>query len=126
MRKTSGTSIEIYERYADQYDAGRFECVCGKLQNETEIRIVTRLIHQRGRILDAGAGTGRMATAMVGVAINVVGVDTSQRMLTLAKERADRMGLICIWNVYVKERDLHELIYFHSFLLFSLASLPCH
>ena len=93
MRKASGTSIDIYERYADQYDAGRFECVCGKLQNETEIRIVTRLINQRGRILDAGAGTGRMATAMVGVAINVVGVDTSQRMLTLAKERADRMGL---------------------------------
>src|SRR6266566_4894881 len=93
MRKASGTSIDIYERYADQYDAGRFECVCGKLQNETEIRIVTRLINQRGRILDAGAGTGRLATAMVGVAINVVGVDTSQRMLTLAKERADRMGL---------------------------------
>jgi len=92
MARSAG-SVDIYEKFADEYDATRFECTCGKLQNETEIRIINDLVENSNRILDAGAGTGRLAIAMVRSSRSVVAVDRSRSMIARARKKADASAL---------------------------------
>ncbi|GAA0921467.1 class I SAM-dependent methyltransferase [Virgisporangium aurantiacum] len=47
----------------------------------------------RGRVVELGVGTGRLALPMVKLGLRVHGVDASQRMLDLLAER-DREGLV--------------------------------
>src|SRR5712664_2336652 len=51
-----------------------------------------------GRVIDLGTGTGRLAigAALMG-ARKVVGVDTDERAITLAKQNADTAGVNVEW-----------------------------
>ena len=82
----------IYENSAWTYDASRFECPCGFLQNEIETRIVSRLIGNSSRVLDAGTGTGRFAIAASLSGRSVVAVDGSRKMIAVAKRKAAAAG----------------------------------
>jgi SAM-dependent methyltransferase len=47
----------------------------------------------KGRIVELGVGTGRIALPIARAAIRVVGVDSSERMLEICRRRAERAGI---------------------------------
>src|SRR6266576_621389 len=67
------------------------------------------------RVLDVGCGVGdvsMLAAALVGPEGSVVGVDTNQRSLELARRRVAALGLP---NVAFLESDLRSLSFDHPF-----------
>ena len=72
-----------YTRWAPNYD-GPNPAI------EREEPIVRTLVEDlpRGDALDAACGTGRHAAMLVGVGYNVIGVDTTEAMLALARAKA--------------------------------------
>ena len=63
----------------------------GRLQ--PAVRNLMRQEVLRGRVLDAGCGTGRLAVALARRGLDVVGIDVSSRAIGLAGERAARAGV---------------------------------
>jgi len=58
-----------------------------------EIKNLTEIL-KKGRILDAGCGTGRHAVALAKLDFDVVGIDISQEMLKIARNTAKKENTI--------------------------------
>lgn len=78
--------------YADAYDAlyadKDYEAECRLLES-----IASRYGHRAGSILDLGSGTGRHALILASRGWRVVGVDLSDEMLAVARQRATEAGI---------------------------------
>jgi ubiquinone/menaquinone biosynthesis C-methylase UbiE len=75
---------------ARRFDAARFGGPIGAILADTQARIVADFIgkvHGR-RILDVGTGTGRAAIFLAAAGAIVTGIDASEDMLDVARERA--------------------------------------
>jgi 2-polyprenyl-3-methyl-5-hydroxy-6-metoxy-1,4-benzoquinol methylase len=84
-----------YTHYADRsnarsFDDRRFGGVIGELVAGTQARVLTNMIGriQDRRILDVGTGTGRAALLFARGGARVTGVDASEEMLAIARQRA--------------------------------------
>ena len=88
-----------YTVYADPqtartFDDRRFGGPIGELVAETQAAVVVRMAGDvRGRsVLDVGTGTGRAALLLAKAGAVVTGVDPSEQMLAVARERAKAEG----------------------------------
>lgn len=88
-----------YRLYADPdtartFDHQRFSGPIGELVASTQARVIANLVGRiRGRtILDVGTGTGRAALMLAGGGAVVTGVDASEEMLAIARQRAAEQG----------------------------------
>jgi len=83
------------KRAAETYDQRRFKSLKGKWLDAREKRIIGELLEylpQGGQILDLACGTGRIAEYLLSRDYEVCGVDISQEMLKVAKERLSNFG----------------------------------
>lgn len=101
-----------YAHYANRdvaagFDALRFGGPVGDyLQRTQEALVLDVLAPLAGtRVLDVGAGTGRVALALAAKGASVHGLDASAEMLDVARERAARAGLTIAFDV----ADAHAL-----------------
>jgi ubiquinone/menaquinone biosynthesis C-methylase UbiE len=92
---------------AATFDAARFGGPIGELLAETQERVLREFLGDvRGRsVLDVGTGTGRGALALARLGAVVTGIDASDAMLDVARERAARDGL----SVQFQVGDAHAL-----------------
>ena len=82
-------SRPIYTTFAWAYD---LVVPSPALPQPDEIR---RLFAGRKSILDVGCGTGRHAAFLADAGFDVVGIDTSEEMLAVARERAPEVQFEC-------------------------------
>ncbi len=101
-----------YTYYADphtarSFDDRRFGGPIGELVASTQAHVLTNFVGRvQGRtILDVGTGTGRAALLFARGGARVVGVDASEEMLTVARQRATAEGIA----VAFRTGDAHEL-----------------
>src|SRR2546428_8077873 len=87
-RQMAASAIEHYDRIAISYDAERFGCRCGRIVNQTELDIVASLLKHGGRTLDIGTGSGRFSRMATGLSRDVVALDASARMISVAAAKA--------------------------------------
>jgi SAM-dependent methyltransferase len=84
-----------YTFYADpvmarEFDAARFGGPIGTLLAEAQARVLTQFagVSAETTVLDVGTGTGRAALTLAAAGARVTGVDASQEMLRVARDRA--------------------------------------
>lgn len=101
-----------YTLYADpeiakRFDDRRFGGPIGELVAATQARVLANFVGRiQGRpILDVGTGTGRAALLMAGGGAKVTGVDASEQMLAIARQRAADLGA----HVTFATGDAHAL-----------------
>lgn len=101
-----------YTVYADPetartFDDRRFGGPIGELVAATQARVLANFVGRiQGRpILDVGTGTGRAALLMARGGAKVVGVDASEEMLTVARQRARDQGTAVTFTA----GDAHKL-----------------
>jgi len=111
-RATAPKDHYSYSVYADPAMADRFEQVrfggpIGALLAETQESVLAAFVGAlEGRaVLDVGTGTGRAALALAARGGRVTGVDASNEMLRVARERAHARGL----SVTFAPADAHRL-----------------
>lgn len=80
-------------RHALEYDADRFGGRFGGWLEAREVELYLALLHGHdGPVLDAGAGTGKLALPLARSGRSVVAADFSPEMLAVAREKARRTG----------------------------------
>lgn len=89
-----------YQHYADRevaegFDALRFSGPIGRYLAEVQEQLLFEVLEPLAgrRVLDVGTGTGRAALALAAGGAEVVGLDASHEMLTVAKARAASTGV---------------------------------
>ena len=101
-----------YAVYADpavakSFDDRRFGGPIGEIVAGAQARVLTDFVGRiRGRrILDVGTGTGRAALLLARGGAQVTGVDASEQMLTIARQRASDEGV----SACFRSGDAHKL-----------------
>jgi SAM-dependent methyltransferase len=86
----------IYHKrwYAKEYDDDRFGGAFGHRLEDYEVGTFLSMIDgYRGRLLDAGAGTGKLSLPLIRQRQLVVSSDASMEMLNIARKKAETEGL---------------------------------
>ncbi|MFX0055566.1 MAG: class I SAM-dependent methyltransferase [Promethearchaeota archaeon] len=73
---------EGYDNIASQYDEYR-----DPFNNKAELNELMSLVEPGGHILDAGCGSGVVSRALIDNGFQVTGVDISQKMIGIARQR---------------------------------------
>ena len=101
-----------YTFYADpanaaRFDESRFGGPIGDLVASQQAKVLANFVGRiQGRvILDVGTGTGRAALLFAVGGAKVTGVDASEQMLSIARQRAAEVGV----SVTFLQRDAHAL-----------------
>ena len=101
-----------YTAYADpamaqSFDKRRFSGPIGELVATTQARVLANMVGriQHRRLLDVGTGTGRAALILAAGGAKVTGVDASEEMLAIARQRAAGLGR----DVDLREGDAEHL-----------------
>ena len=92
---------------ASGYDERRFISKQGSLFNELEWRELKRVleyIQPNSRLLDVGCGTGRFSVRLCKLGYETLGIDPSQDMINIAKEKSKHMN-----GVVFKQELVHDL-----------------
>jgi SAM-dependent methyltransferase len=79
--------VSAYDRIARLYDPWSASVV------EDVDFYVAEALRSGGPVLELGVGTGRIAVPIAAAGIQIVGVDSSEGMLTVAREQARRAGV---------------------------------
>jgi SAM-dependent methyltransferase len=79
--------VSAYDRIARLYDPWSVSVV------EDVDFYVDEAVRSGGPVLELGVGTGRIAVPVARAGVRVVGVDSSQGMLAVARESAERAGV---------------------------------
>jgi SAM-dependent methyltransferase len=79
--------VSAYDRIARLYDPWSVSVV------EDVDFYVDEAVRSGGPVLELGVGTGRIAVPIARAGVRVVGVDSSEGMLTVAREQAERAGV---------------------------------
>ena len=67
---------------------------------------VEEAVRAGGPVLELGVGTGRIAVPMAAAGVPVIGVDTSEGMLAVARERAELAGVAAL--VDLRQGDMRD------------------
>ncbi|MFW9817231.1 MAG: class I SAM-dependent methyltransferase [Candidatus Thorarchaeota archaeon] len=136
---------EGYDKIAEQYDEYRFP-----FSDEAELVEFMSCLNPGAHVLDAGCGSGVVGRVLVDNGFQVTGIDISQNMLDLARERvpeatfevgdmtalefdaASLDGIVSTYAVFHVPRtkhfrlfqDFHRILKKGGALLFSVGALP--
>lgn len=101
-----------YAHYADTavaqgFDELRFGGPIGRFLMEEQSRLLSEALAPVARrtIVDVGTGTGRAAIGLAGQGAHVLGLDASQEMLDVARQRAEAAGV----SLRLGVADAHHL-----------------
>ena len=86
--KISSTA-EGYDALAEEWDK-RYENPTIRYRRSIEFNIISKNIKKGDKVLDVGCGSGRHAFFLLEKGCNVAGVDISQKMLEISKEKAEK------------------------------------
>jgi ubiquinone/menaquinone biosynthesis C-methylase UbiE len=80
---------------AETFDARRFGGPIGELVAASQARVLLSMVGdiQGQTVLDVGTGTGRAALLLAAAGARVTGVDASEEMLAIARQRAAHEGI---------------------------------
>lgn len=92
--------------HAANYDQTRFKDPVGLWVHELGTDILEKRLDFSGKsVLDVGAGTGRISIFLSEKGAKVTGLDASQAMLKIFKQKIDDNGL----SITIKEGDAHHI-----------------
>ena len=97
-------SVDMWDSMAPSFGLGELPT----RENDSFFRLLSekQMFDKHLTILDVGCGTGRYALALAPYCAKVVGTDLSPKMLSVAQERAEDIG---VSNVGFVCQDWHEL-----------------
>ena len=86
--------MDVFDRAAEQYD-GWYETAMGSFVDRVETELAFRLfsVEEGMKVLDVGCGTGNYSVKLAKRGCRVTGVDISENMLGIAREKAERICL---------------------------------
>ncbi len=99
--------ILYYQTEAKKYDEKRFSCECNKIYDRISKNIVYGYFKNCRYVLDIGTGTGRFAIYLAKKGIEVVAIDRSKGMISIAREKSKRQG--CENKIYFVVGDVENL-----------------
>lgn len=87
----------LFDHLAPTYDAW-YETPLGRTVDRLEKRLLMSVTQPRvgERVLDAGCGTGRLGTELASMGLWVMGIDISEGMLKVARERTRDLPQVCL------------------------------
>lgn len=96
----------VFDKEAIAYDSW-YETILGTFVDEVETECVMNLLHleEGSKVLDIGCGTGNFSVKLAKMNHRVVGIDVSERMLDIAKNKANTNGL----KIEFVTMDAHHL-----------------
>ena len=101
-------SVYLDQYYASEYDQDRFGGLFGKYLHDCEVETFLSMVNgSSGRILDVGAGTGKLSLSLMRRSHNVTSLDSSGEMLQAAKAKAESEGM----NLKFVICDAHKLCF---------------
>jgi len=83
--------MKIYDRLADIYDRGGWESYSRRMFPYLE-KVLRRYRFQKKRVAELACGTGTLAISLAQQGYRVVGVDRSEAMLRVARDKARQAG----------------------------------
>jgi ubiquinone/menaquinone biosynthesis C-methylase UbiE len=94
---------------AENYDAGRFDNLKGRLYRWREERVIEVALRRlrRGTVLDAACGTGRITAVLQRHGFRATGCDVSPAMMAVARRRLTSLG----YDVPLVEASVERLPY---------------
>ena len=103
-------SYTVYRRkdVAEKFDEDRFGGPVGELigsWEENSVNVMLDASLEEAKILDVGAGTGRISICLAGRGAHVTGIDSSEEMLRKAEEKVRIAGV----SVNFEVGDAHHL-----------------
>ncbi len=101
--------MKSLENKAEKYDRGIQLLTLGKL-SEIHEEIVEKYLNKGEYLLDLGMGTGSFAISCAKKGLKVVGIDKSEKMLSVARKKIEEQNLtdkIKIIKLSVIELDTH-------------------
>ena len=110
---TSDIVLDYYDKLAKNYDKDRFGNTYGQYIHRQEAKLLTVLLKDiSGVIVDLGCGTGRLTS------FATIGLDGSNEMLTIAKEKYPGKKFICssITQLPFEDNSIDAIYSFHVFM----------
>ena len=93
---------------AEEYDADRFGGSFGAYLEESETELYASLLaDHEGAVLDVGAGTGKLSLSFLKASRQVVTVDSSSEMLSIAVDKSSHLATPVVPAVC----DVHEMCF---------------
>lgn len=108
IRKISKTQLkEEYDATADIYDRARSKTMMGEMIDKIQVQFIYENIPKREgiNVLEAGCGTGRILIPLAKRGINSYGVDPSQNMLNILKNKKKDL------KINIKRGDIEKIPY---------------
>jgi len=98
--------MSFFDSAAKNYDSW-YQTKMGSFVDRVETQCVMRLcgLPKGSRILDMGCGSGNFSVKLARLGYEVVGIDLSKEMLSLAKEKARKEGL----SIEFHEMNVYDL-----------------
>jgi ubiquinone/menaquinone biosynthesis C-methylase UbiE len=87
-----GYTYYAREDTANEYEEDRYGSLFGKHLRALEIDKYLSLLAPEGNVLDVGTGSGKLFSALTEMERNVMGVDASERMISLLREKYKQHG----------------------------------
>lgn len=121
MEAQKGDILNYYDQLAKAYDQDRFQNSYGNYLDSQERQVLRQWLGQdsKDRILDLGCGTGRLLD------FAQYGVDFSENMLALAKEKFPAHQLVQsdITQLPFQDQQFNTIFSFHVFMHLDQASI---
>lgn len=97
--------MAIFDGDAPIYDHW-FEMKIGHYADKVETKVLFGMLGAKPgmHILDVGCGTGNMAIKLAEMGVQVTGIDASEEMLKIAREKAEKRGL----SISFFQKDITE------------------
>ncbi len=113
--------MAIFDKEASFYDSW-YETKLGKFVDKVETECALNLFSAKNkiRILDVGCGTGNFSIKLAELGCKVIGIDPSEKMIKLAKEKAENAGL----DIEFFKMDVYNIDFEDEFFdgVFSMAA----
>jgi ubiquinone/menaquinone biosynthesis C-methylase UbiE len=125
LERYVGMAKAYHDKVAEEYDKPIYNEVLGwdelhsYITEKIEWHYVEKYLPNKGLILDAAGGTGRLAMPIAKKGLDVVLIDISKGMLKVAEEKIRRHSLEN--RITLKQGDIHKIDYPENYFDFAIA-----
>ncbi|MBT4849801.1 class I SAM-dependent methyltransferase [Candidatus Parcubacteria bacterium] len=95
--KKSTAQREYYDRTASEYDQWHVETPSAKIVDAWNFENLKKFLKHKktDKVLDLGCGTGRLSNSLLQISDEVYGVDQSEEVLKIARQKYPQLKLDC-------------------------------